>query len=212
MSSSADRGEPVSDEELLRRYLGGEAEAFRPLIQRYEKPIYNFILRSVRRPDRAEEILQDTFLKVVQRAHDFKGQSKFSTWLFTIARNLCIDHSRKMVFRRHRSLDARTDAGEGPTLLDRTANRDAAVDRRAMAADLQARIAEAVEDLPEEQREVFLLREVRRDALQGDRRGRRCAREHREEPHALRAGAPPAGAVPVRGARARAHHRLTPRR
>jgi RNA polymerase sigma-70 factor (ECF subfamily) len=160
MSSSADRGEPVSDEELLRRYLGGEAEAFRPLIQRYEKPIYNFILRSVRRPDRAEEILQDTFLKVVQRAHDFKGQSKFSTWLFTIARNLCIDHSRKMVFRRHRSLDARTDAGEGPTLLDRTANRDAAVDRRAMAADLQARIAEAVEDLPEEQREVFLLRQV----------------------------------------------------
>lgn len=152
-----------ADEELLRRFNEGEAEAFELLVRRYERPLYNFILRSVRRRERADELLQDVFLKVVQRSQDFKGQSKFSTWLYTIARNLCIDHSRKMVFRRHKSLDAATRAGrdsEGPTLLERTPSSDLGSDRRAIANDLAARIAAAVEELPEEQREVFLMRQV----------------------------------------------------
>lgn len=152
-----------ADEELLRRFNEGEAEAFELLVRRYERPLYNFILRSVRRRERADELLQDVFLKVVQRSQDFKGQSKFSTWLYTIARNLCIDHSRKMVFRRHKSLDAATRSGgdsEGPTLLERTPSSDLGSDRRAIANDLAARIAAAVEELPEEQREVFLMRQV----------------------------------------------------
>ena len=152
-----------SDEELLRRFNEGDASAFEELVRRYQRPVYNFILRSVRRRERADELMQDVFMKVVQRAGDFKGNSKFSTWLYTIARNLCIDHSRKMVFRRHKSLDApgRSSPGEeGPTLLDRTASDDPDVDRAAIAKDLQRRIAEAVEELPEDQREVFLLRQV----------------------------------------------------
>ncbi|HJL16240.1 MAG TPA: RNA polymerase sigma factor [Sandaracinaceae bacterium LLY-WYZ-13_1] len=152
-----------SDEELLRRFNEGDAEAFEVLVRRYERPLYNFILRSVRRRDRADELLQDVFLKVVQRSGDFKGHSKLSTWIYSIARNLCIDHSRKMVFRRHKSLDApgrSADSDEGPTLLDRTASDGPDVDRAAIAKDLQGRIAEAVEELPEDQREVFLLRQV----------------------------------------------------
>jgi RNA polymerase sigma-70 factor (ECF subfamily) len=159
---SPETNEP-SDEELLRRFNEGDAEAFESLMRRYERPLYNFILRSVRRRDRADELLQDVFMKVVQRSGDFKGNSKLSTWIYTIARNLCIDHSRKMVFRRHKSLDApgRTDdAEEGPTLLDRTAADSPDVDRAAIARDLQERIAAAVEELPEEQKEVFLMRQV----------------------------------------------------
>lgn len=154
----------LSDEELLRRFNEGDADAFEVLVRRYERPLYNFILRSVRRRERADELLQDVFLKVVQRSGDFKGNSKLSTWLYTIARNLCIDHSRKMVFRRHKSLDAPGrsggDSDEGPTLLERTAADGPTADRAAIAQDLQRRIAEAVEELPEEQREVFLLRQV----------------------------------------------------
>lgn len=153
----------TSDEELLRRFNEGDAGAFEALVRRYERPLYNFILRSVRRRDRTDELLQDVFLKVVQRSGDFKGNSKFSTWLYTIARNLCIDHSRKMVFRRHKSLDApgrSGDSEEGPTLLDRTASDGPTADRAAIAQDLQRRIADAVEELPEEQKEVFLMRQV----------------------------------------------------
>ncbi len=153
----------LSDEELLRRFNEGDADAFEELVRRYERPLYNFILRSVRRRERADEILQDVFLKVVQRAGDFKGSSKLSTWLYTIARNLCIDHSRKMVFRRHKSLDAPGRAGadeEGPTLLDQTAAADLGADRQAIANDLSQRITLAVEELPEEQKEVFLMRQI----------------------------------------------------
>lgn len=159
---SVDPQDP-SDEELLRRFNDGDAEAFERLVRRYERPLYNFILRSVRRPERADELLQDVFMKVVQRSGEFRGSSKLSTWLYTIARNLCIDHSRKMVFRRHKSLDApgRSEPGEeGPSLLDRTASAEPAVDRAVIAEDLRARIAVAVEELPEEQREVFLMRQV----------------------------------------------------
>ena len=96
----------VTDAELLARFNEGDAKAFEILLGRYQRPIYNFIFRSVRHKDHAEELLQEVFLRVIQRSKDFKGQSKFSTWLYTIARNLCIDHSRKMSFRRHKSLDS----------------------------------------------------------------------------------------------------------
>lgn len=157
-----DQSNPPSDEELLRRFNEGDAEAFEQLVRRFERPLYNFILRSVRRRDRADELLQDVFMKVVQRSGDFKGNSKLSTWLYTIARNLCIDHSRKMVFRRHKSLDAPGRGAESDDipLLERTATRERPADRTAIANDIRERIAVAVEELPEEQREVFLMRHV----------------------------------------------------
>ncbi|RLB45466.1 MAG: RNA polymerase sigma factor [Deltaproteobacteria bacterium] len=153
----------LSDAELLVRFNDGDAAAFEVLLGRYKRPIYNFILRSVRRRDHADELLQDVFLRVIQRSKDFKGQSKFSTWLYTIARNLCIDHSRKQSFRRHRSLDAPMRGGhgeEGPSLLDRVQGKGQGADREAIAGRVTAKVAEAVEDLPEEQREVFLMRQL----------------------------------------------------
>ncbi len=152
--------EELSDEDLLGRFNQGEARAFEVLLSRYERPIYNFILRSVRERDRATDLVQDVFLKVVQRADQFKGDSKFSTWLYTIARNCCIDHSRKMVFRRHRSLDAPVREDEGGTMLDRVEGKSLAADRGATAQRLQSEIADAVESLPDDQKEVFLMRQV----------------------------------------------------
>ena len=152
----------IADEELLRRFNDGRAEAFETLLSRYEKPLFNFILRHVAERTRAEEIMQDAFLRVIERSKEFKGESKFSTWLYTIARNLCIDESRKMVFRRHKSLDAQLggDDGEGPALVERTAGSAPAVDRTAIARELKPQISAAISALPEEQREVFLMREI----------------------------------------------------
>lgn len=148
------------DEELLRRFNAGDAAAFEVLLQRYKGPVYNFLLRSVRRPDVAEDLLQDVFLRVVQRADQFQGNSKFSTWLYAIARNLCIDTSRKMAHRRHPSLDAPAGNPDGQPLLERLAAANPGADRESVSRELGERIARAVEELPEDQREVFLMRQV----------------------------------------------------
>ena len=155
--------EEVTCEVLMMRFQGGDKAAFATLVKRHKTPFYNFVLRLVRSPSAAEDLVQDVFVKVVQSAGDFKHESKFSTWAYTIARNLCIDHLRKMSLRQHASLDQpRGDERDGPTLLDRTADAhpSASVERSAIGAQLGLRITRGVEDLPQEQREVFLLREV----------------------------------------------------
>ncbi|MBK9265606.1 MAG: RNA polymerase sigma factor [Polyangiaceae bacterium] len=157
--------EEVSDEVLMMRFQGGDQSAFAGLVRRHKTSVYNFILRTVRSREVAEDLVQDVFVKVVQNAADFKHEARFSTWAYTIARNVCIDHLRKAALRRHPSLDqaANTNSGEdGPTLGERIADAHfaSAVDRVAIGAELGQRITRAVEELPPEQREVFLLREV----------------------------------------------------
>jgi RNA polymerase sigma-70 factor (ECF subfamily) len=155
--------EEVTDEVLMMRFQAGDRAAFATLVRKHKTAIYNFVLRLIRSPSAAEDLVQDVFVKIVQSAVDFKHESKFSTWAYTIARNICIDHLRKMSLRQHPSLDqARGDAPDGPTLLDRTADAHpgASVERSAIGAELGHRIVRCVEGLPEEQREVFLLREV----------------------------------------------------
>ena len=155
--------EEVTDEVLMMRFQAGDKAAFAALVKKHKTAIYNFILRLVRSTSAAEDLTQDVFVKVVQSAVDFKHESRFSTWAYAIARNICIDHLRKMSFRQHSSLDqAQGEGGEGPTLLDRTADAhpSAAVERSVIGVELGRRIARCVEQLPQEQREVFLLREI----------------------------------------------------
>ena len=157
--------ESPTDEALLTRYAAGDTAAFAALVRRHEAGVYNFVLRQVRSPAAAEDIVQDVFVRVVQSVGEFRGQSRFSTWCFTIARNLCIDHGRKNALRRHPSLDqplGSKDDAEGATLGERTADAHprAAVDRSAIGDQLLQQITQAVDDLPDDQREVFLLREV----------------------------------------------------
>ncbi len=157
--------EEVTDEVLMMRFQAGDRAAFASLVTKHKKALYNFVLRMVRAPSAAEDLVQDVFVKVVQSAGDFKHESRFSTWAYTIARNISIDHLRKMSLRRHPSLDqssTRGDAQDGPTLLDRTADAHprASAERTAIGAQIGQRIARCVEEMPQEQREVFLLREV----------------------------------------------------
>jgi RNA polymerase sigma-70 factor, ECF subfamily len=157
--------EEVTDEVLMMRFQAGDRAAFGALVTKHKKALYNFVLRMVRSPSAAEDLVQDVFVKVVQSAGDFKHESRFSTWAYTIARNISIDHLRKMSLRRHPSLDqssTRGDAADGPTLLDRTADahHSASAERTAIGSQIGQRITRCVEELPQEQREVFLLREV----------------------------------------------------
>lgn len=157
--------EEVTDEVLMMRFQGGDRSAFAGLVRRHKTNVYNFILRQVRIPPVAEDLVQDVFVKIVQNAADFKHEARFTTWAYTIARNVCIDHLRKAMLRRHPSLDQAgtgKNGEDGPTLGERTADAhpSASVERVAIGSELGQRITRAVERLPPEQREVFLMREI----------------------------------------------------
>lgn len=149
----------LTNEALMQRFQQGDSAAFRVLLERHRGGIYNFVLRHVGNKTAAEDLLQEVFLRVVQGAHRFKLESKFTTWLYTIARNLCVDRARKMKFRRHKSLDQPTGTESQSTLGERVPDDRAATDREAIGSELQIHLAEAIGTLRDDQREVFLMRE-----------------------------------------------------
>jgi len=149
------------DESLMLRYQQGDKSAFPVLVRRHQQALFNFAFRQVRMPQLAEDVVQETFVRVVQNAADFKHEARFTTWVYTITRNLCIDQLRKRALRKHPSLDqASGEEGDGPTLGEQTADPRASVEREATGTELKERIARAVDKLPDDQREVFLMREV----------------------------------------------------
>jgi RNA polymerase sigma-70 factor (ECF subfamily) len=152
----------AADEALMLRYQRGDAAAFAELVRRHKTPVFNFVLRQVRVASAAEDITQEAFLRVVQRAAEFKHEARFSTWLYTIARNLCIDAARKGRLRMHPSLDAPANDDGSRTLLETVPDRspDTDVGRAAEWTRIRRSIVMAVDALPDDQREVFLLREV----------------------------------------------------
>jgi len=148
----------------MTRYQRGDVSAFAVLVERHQTPLYNFVLRQVRGGPAAEDIVQEVFVRVIEKAGSFKHEARFTTWVYTIARNLCIDHMRKAAYRRHASLDQPegSDDKEGAALAERVADLHprASTERTAASNEIRKRVVEAVEALPDEQKEVFLLREV----------------------------------------------------
>jgi len=149
-----------ADEVLMVRYQKGDVRAFEILLTRHRRPVFNFILRFVGSRETAEDLLQEAFLRVVKGAENYQRQAKFTTWLYTIARNLCVDHSRRMKHRRAQSLDAPLSSNsDSGSLLDVVPGKDLPSDRRAGSSQLGARMKDAIQGLAEPQREVFLMRE-----------------------------------------------------
>jgi RNA polymerase sigma-70 factor (ECF subfamily) len=143
-------------------FKSGDARAFSTLVQRHRGPVYNFILRYVGHRQRAEDLLQETWIKVVRSSGEWQPKARFTTWVFTIARNLCVDSARKETFRKTDSLDAPAsqDESEGRSVGDLVADEAGQTpDRAAHNVRLRPLIEQALQGLPSEQREVFLLRE-----------------------------------------------------
>jgi RNA polymerase sigma-70 factor (ECF subfamily) len=152
----------ITDEQLMQRYLEGDARAFEELMRRHGRKLYNFILRKVHGDaDKAADILQDSFFRVVHKADSFQQHSRFTTWLYTIARNLCIDAARKASYRQHARLDAplNKDDDTGATLGDKVADERPGQDSEVRDKRFREELVLALEKLPEEQREVFEMRE-----------------------------------------------------
>ncbi len=144
----------------MEGYGRGEVRAFEILLERHRKPVFNFLLRSTRRKDTAEDLLQEVFLRVVRQAGSYRRKAKFTTWLYTIARNLCIDHARKMSHRKESSLDAPIGGEDGgQTYVSLVPDNRPRQDRRLADREFAGKLYEALEALPSEQREVFLMRQ-----------------------------------------------------
>ena len=142
----------------MRRFQRGEARAFETLMHRHRTPVYAFLLRLTGERTRAEDLVQETFLRLVKASAGWEPRAAVRTWLFTIARNLAVDASRRQVFRAAEPLDAPGPDGEGQRHPPPAAT-GPAPDEAAEAARLRPRLEAALAVLPADQREVVLLRE-----------------------------------------------------
>ena len=146
----------------MAAYQKGDLAAFGELFERHEKRLWNFLRRFVRDKATAEDLLQEVFLRVVKSAVQWQPSAKVSTWLFTIARNLCTDQARRAEFRQAESLDQAKagEDGSGLRRIDRVAVDSGDAEKEAMGHEIASLVDRAVGELPVEQREVFLMREV----------------------------------------------------
>src|SRR5438876_948515 len=144
-----------TDEELVARSIGGDADSFNELILRWERPIYALAYRTIGREEDARDVCQETFLRAFRALPGFRGQAKFSSWLYRIALNLCRDWIRR---------ERRTGFVQPPEDVD-LMDLAAAAEPSESIEDLVARkdqmrvVERAMALLPEDQRTAIVLKE-----------------------------------------------------
>ncbi len=153
----------IEESFLVRRCQNGQADAFAELVRRYQDRIYNLIFRMCRRPEIAEELAQETFLKAFANLGRFQGTSRFYTWLFRIARNLTLSYLRRGGCVKFVPL-ARTEdddpaSGEAQTATLANQRQPGPV-QQAVSNENHQRIEEALAELDEEHRVMVLLRDM----------------------------------------------------
>jgi RNA polymerase sigma-70 factor (ECF subfamily) len=147
----------ASDEDLVRALRAGSTDSLGTLVARWERPLFRFVHRMLPREEDVRDVCQETFLKVLEKAHRFRDGSRFSTWMYQIALNLCRDRVRKA--RRWRLV-----VSDGVDLPERAAVQHPAPSgtdpaRTVEHAERAAALRRALETLPHEQREVVVLKE-----------------------------------------------------
>jgi len=144
-----------TDEELVARSNGGDHDSFNELIRRWERPIYALAYRQIGREEDARDVCQETFLRAYRALGGFRGQAKFSSWLYRIAINLCRDWMRRE--RRTPVMQAPEDVD----LMELAAAREPAesIEDRIARNDLSRAVERAMAVLPDEQRAAIVLKE-----------------------------------------------------
>jgi RNA polymerase sigma-70 factor (ECF subfamily) len=135
------------DEELMLAYGGGDAGAFDTLYRRHRGALYRFVLRAIKQRPAAEELFQEVWIRVIEARGRYVPQARFTTWLYTIAHNLLVDHWRKKGLTL-----VQLDEDDPVAAPDNPA-------KQAEARESLARFLHALESLPAAQREAFLLHE-----------------------------------------------------
>lgn len=151
----AEAGPATSEQELVQRAVGGDVGAFNDLVSRLEGPLYKFVYRYLGDPEAARDICQEAFIRAYTNLDRFRGQAKFSSWLYQIALNVCRSEFRRQQARPAVSLE--DDEQHGHLRLvpaDGTSPDEAAMQEQRARA-----LQRALGKLPEEQRTVIILKE-----------------------------------------------------
>ena len=158
----------VSDQDLVERATSGDRDAFRQLVERYQKKVFSICYGMVRHEDDAMDLVQETFVKVYRNLDRFEGSSSFYTWLYRIAKNVTIDHIRRA--KRSKTVDyddaiARDEDVEGDDMLLPSRlgiNPARALGRR----ELLEKMNDAMKTLSDAHHEILVLREIQGLAYQ----------------------------------------------
>jgi RNA polymerase sigma-70 factor (ECF subfamily) len=150
---------PEFEAECIRRIQGGERNLFHDLIRPCEKPVYFLLLSLLRNETDAEDVAQETAIKVYRNLHLFRGESQFRTWVLSIARNEGLARLRKVETRREDSLDALTDEAGDFTPAILTSWKEIPGEELERK-EVRTLIRQAIEGLPEIYRNVMLLRDI----------------------------------------------------
>jgi RNA polymerase sigma-70 factor (ECF subfamily) len=145
----------TSDEELVARSMGGDLDSFNQLVVRWERPIYALAYRVIGREEDARDVAQETFLRAFRALSGFKGQAKFSSWLYRITLNLCRDWIR----RERRTPVAQAPEGVDLIELAGESEPSESVEDLVSRRELSRVVARAMASLPEDQRTAIILKE-----------------------------------------------------
>jgi RNA polymerase sigma-70 factor (ECF subfamily) len=144
----------VTDQELIGRYLAGNQSSLEKLIRRHKNRIFAYILMIVKEKELAEDLFQDTFIKVINtiRSGSYKEEGKFIQWAMRIAHNLIIDHFRKS--KRIPTIENRDDFD----IFDKVRIPVESVEERIITEQIHKDVKKLIDYLPKEQREVLVMR------------------------------------------------------
>ncbi|MDR0206471.1 MAG: sigma-70 family RNA polymerase sigma factor [Bacteroidales bacterium] len=144
----------LTDNELITRYVDGDEVALKHLITRHQKKVFSYILMSVKNRELAEDIFQDTFIKVINtlKSDNYKEEGKFLQWVMRIANNLKIDYYRKV--QRMPTFESNTDFN----IFDVLNGTDPSIEQKIITEQIYGDVKNLVQYLPNEQREVLEMR------------------------------------------------------
>ena len=145
----------IADEQLVRLYLGGDNNAFDTLLNKYESKVYTHIFHLVKNRELANDMLQDVFMRVIEKLHNGKyvEDGKFSAWVMCLAHNLVLDYFRKEVKHKMVYEDEHTD-------IFNTSNTSVTDNRETELISLQnnSDLKVLINNLPEKQKEIVIMR------------------------------------------------------
>jgi RNA polymerase sigma-70 factor, ECF subfamily len=145
-----------TDEELVARATAGDLDCFNQLVTRWERPIYALAFRTLGREEDARDVVQEAFLRAYRGLRGFKGEAKFSSWLYRITLNLCRDSMR----RDRRAPIVQTPEGvDAVDLADAQASPSESVEDLVARREMSQAVSRAMAELPEEQRTAILMKE-----------------------------------------------------
>ena len=145
------------DAALMLRVKQGDKEAFAHLVDKYKQPVINLAFRTLRDLTEAEDLAQNVFVQVYKSARRYEASAKFSTWLFTITRNLCLNEIRRRARHPAESLDQTHPESDERPVHQFEDKGVASPPQQLLHGELEEKIGEALAELPENQRTALLL-------------------------------------------------------